>query len=81
MTRVVFSRVLVHVVDINLLAARGTAVRLLTAFFPRFEEKLTIVVGAAILPSRGNIVIVRASLWIFNGRVPRMTPGIGAILL
>ncbi len=62
MTRAVISRVRFTVVDIDLLTGRSTFVILLTAFFRRFEEELTVVVGAAILPSRGNIVIVRAVL-------------------
>ena len=56
------ARVLVHVVDINLLALIlwEIFVVCITAFVISFKEELAIVVGAAILPSRGNIVIVRA---------------------
>jgi hypothetical protein len=56
------ARVLVHVVDINLLALIlwDAFVVYITAFIRRLKEELTIVVGAAILPSWGNIVIVRA---------------------
>ncbi len=57
------TRVLVHVIDINLLAIRVTYVILLTAFFPRFEENHTVIERAVILPSRWNIVIVGAVCW------------------
>ena len=58
----IFTRVLVHVVDVNLLTGIlwDTVVICLTAFFPRFEEELTIVEWAVIFPSQGNLVIVRA---------------------
>ncbi len=59
------TRVLVHVVDINLLALIlwDSFEVCITAFVRRFKEELTIEVGAAILPSRGNVVIVRAVSW------------------